>query len=228
MDPEHRQRVIDLLTESYAQDTIELEEFERRVELVEQATEAEQLEALVSDLAPGALVAPAPTPEPTSQALVPTSNKLVPAGDVPHSKSLVAIFGSVSKAHDWTVPRQLKVVSVFGGAELDLREARLGPGVTEIKVVTVFGGANILVPPDLSVEVDGVGVMGAFEHHGPVKSVPRSPLCSVRISGLAVMGGVEVEERYPGESKRQARQRKRREKKEQKQLATEQRKKLTP
>ncbi len=224
MDHEQRQQVIDKLTESYAHDSIELEEFERRVDLAERVTTAEELEALISDLAPGSLT---PT-GPETQALVPTSNKLVPLEDTPQSRFLVAIFGSVTKAQDWTVPRQLKVVSVFGGADLDLREARLGPGVTEIKVVSVFGGASILVPPDLSVEVDGIGVMGAFEHHGSVKSVPRSPHCSVRISGVAVMGGVEVEERYPGESKRQARQRKKREQKEQKKLVTEQQKKLTP
>jgi hypothetical protein len=47
------------------------------------------------------------------------------------------------------------------------------------------------VPDDINVKVDGFGFMGAFEDRAPGRRhIPGAP--TVRITGLAIMGGVEV------------------------------------
>jgi hypothetical protein len=220
------------LAAHFAQGRLELEDYERRVERAEKAATAGDLRALVADLEPpeelarleqaqrGALVpmtaeagVPAPAAEPPLQAY--TSTALVPASEVPQQLSMWAVFSGPRKRGPWVAPRRLDVVALFGGADVDLREARLGPGETEINCKALFGGVKVIVPPGLRVVVDGVGVMGAFDDRVPGSSPhPRTDACQIRVSGLVLFGGVEVEERLPGESRRRARRRQRQERKQ--------------
>jgi hypothetical protein len=129
------------------------------------------------------------------------------AADVPDRRTVVAIMGGTVRKGTWTAPRQLHVLAVMGGAELDFREAQFGPGVTTVTVFAAMGGVEIIVPPGLRVESDGFALMGGFEHSGgsPASSDPSAPL--LRISGLAIMGGVDIQVRLSGESARDAKRR---------------------
>lgn len=201
-----RKRVVDFLAEQYAIDALELEEYERRVELAERADSFEALQELIADLETGVVDPP--------EAIVPVeaapSTALVPADQVPARRSLVAVFSSVSRKRGWTVPRELKVVSVFGEAELDFRQAQLGAGVTEVVATAVLGSVHIIVPPDLPVHVDGSGVLGEFDEANLGNQPPTDAAASLRIKGLAVLGHVEIEDRLDGESKREAKKRRKR------------------
>ena len=88
----------------------------------------------------------------------------------------------------------------MGGVDLDFREARMGPGVIELSVFAIIGGVTIIVPPDLQVESDGIGIMGGFECSEEVRAGhdPDAPI--LKINGLAMMGGVDVKVREPGET----------------------------
>jgi hypothetical protein len=95
----------------------------------------------------------------------------------------------------------------MGGVELDFREAILAPGVTEVHAFAFWGGVQILAPPDVRVECSGLGIMGGFEHREDA-SLPFDPSAPVlRITGIAVMGGVEVAVRFAGETGREAKRR---------------------
>ncbi len=98
--------------------------------------------------------------------------------------------------------------------ELDYREALLGPGVMEVMAVAVLGNIEILVPPGLYVECDGMAVLGNVEHVEdlPVEVDPDGPM--LRIRGVSVLGNVEVRVRYPGETAHAARRRRRAERKD--------------
>jgi hypothetical protein len=102
----------------------------------------------------------------------------------------------------------------MGGICLDFREALLPPGATEVWIFTAMGGAEIIVPPGLAVESDGVAILGGFEHaeQADLQLDPDAPL--LRLRGLALMGGVDVKIRHPGETEREAKRRRRAEKKE--------------
>ncbi len=76
-----------------------------------------------------------------------------------------------------------------------------------------MGGVQIIVPPTLQVEASGFAIMGGFE---PVDRVPDNPDPAtpvLRIRGFAMMGGVVIEMRLPGESEREARKRRKLERK---------------
>jgi hypothetical protein len=196
-----RERSIALLSDAFAHDDLELEEFERRLGLAHRSDSLAELEGLTADLtAPTTALTPAPAATPVT-ALTP--------GNVRDRQSLVAVMGGTSRKGRWTPPRRLRVITVMGGAELDFREAALPPGVTEVVITAVMGGVSITVPPQLAVEMDGIAVMGGFEHseRAPAQLDPDRPV--LRIRGVAVMGGVEIKTRLVGESDTEWHQRRR-------------------
>jgi hypothetical protein len=210
-----RQVTIDALCEHFANDAMSVEEFEHRVELAHRAATVDDLKALLRDLPGGNLPAVA-----GEGASAPTAQRRYPVTAAAHVKErevVVAILGGATRKGFWTPARQNYAFAVMGGTELDFREASLGPGVTEVRVFTVMGGVEIIVPPGLNVESNGIGILGGFEHGGD-SGDPDMDAPTLRISGLAIMGGVDITVRHPGESAREARTRRRLEKKERKRL----------
>ena len=187
-----RDRVVQALSAHFANDLLTLEELDDRLARAYHATSLEQVRAALADLpalrAAGELAAPQPL--------------LVPAADVPPRGVVIAVMAGNERGGSWIVPRQLKVFALMGGVELDLREARFGPGVTEIDVTAVMGGVEVILPPGVRVESVGAAFMGAFEAKAGDASAlsPLNPI--VRLSGLAVMGGVETKTRRPGKEKK--------------------------
>jgi len=203
-----RQEVIDRLTEDFARDLLDVDEFESRVDRAHQATSMEALEPLVSDLEPLEKDAP---PISDSQAMELHRPRAPVPADRPRTRWAVAVMGGVERKGSWRVPNRLKVVCVMGGAEIDFRDVALPPGETEVSITCIMGGAEVIVPPDLPVECDGFAILGGFEHvdRAPPQHDPDAPL--LRIKGVALMGGFTIATRLPGESARQARRRERRE-----------------
>ena len=119
---------------------------------------------------------------------------------VREAERVLTICSGTQRQGTWRVPKKLRVVVVMGGIDLDFREAEFGPGVTEVKVTAVMGGIAIIVPPHLQVECDGDGILGLFEgmHRGAGERDPNAPL--LRITGVAVMGALEISTRRPGET----------------------------
>ena len=115
------------------------------------------------------------------------------------TRRVLSILSSVKRKGTWPVPRRLGTVAVMGAVELDFREAVLAPGVNELKVTSVMGAISIIVPPHLHVECDGVGILGHFESMagGTGERHPDTPL--LRITGVAVMGAVEISTQPAGE-----------------------------
>ena len=199
-DTEARDRIITALSDAFARGALDVDEFERRVTVAHRSDVRADLEALTSDL-------PAAT---TSTAPAVPSRTMVPPSMVRASGLVVSIMGGSQRTGQWSVPRTLNVIALMGGSQLDLREARLPAGVVEVRILAVMGGVQILVPPNLAVEANGAAVMGGFAHveRAPAAPDPGAPL--LRVTGLALMGGVHIEMRLPGESEREARRRRKR------------------
>ena len=218
-----RQAAIDALCEHFANDTLTVEDFEARVDKAHKAASAEDLRQLLVGLPTGGL------PIPSAEVHVPATPGIrasVPAHRVKERGFMLAALGGVDRKGRWIPARDTYVVAVMGGVHLDFREALLPPGVTEVWLFTLMGGAEIVVPPGLAVESDGVAILGGFEHleDAPLRQDPDAPL--LRLRGFALMGGVEVSIRLPGESAREAKQRRRQQRKEQRHLHREERRRL--
>jgi hypothetical protein len=204
-----RERVIALLSDHFAHDALDVDEFERRVTIAQTSQTLAEIEALLSDL-------PATAAASTNTPISRPKPALVPASQVLQEQTVLAIMGGVDRRGAWTMPRRLRVVAVMGGAHLDLREARFPPGPVDIEVLSLMGGTEIIVPPGLAVETRGTAIMGGFQevNRAPAQPDPDAPL--LRVHGFVMMGGVDIRMQLPGETSRDAHRRQRRELRDQK------------
>ncbi len=132
-------------------------------------------------------------------------------------QTILAVMGGASRRGSWVPPRKLQILAVMGGAELDFREARFGAEGIDINIFALMGGVEIIIPPGVRVEISGVALMGGFEEHGSTSAADAyAPV--LRVGGFALMGGVEIRTRYPGESGREAKRREKLRKKEMRRL----------
>ncbi|HET6150336.1 MAG TPA: DUF1707 domain-containing protein [Polyangia bacterium] len=200
-----RDRVIAALSEHFAHDALDVDEFERRITVAHTSESAEEIDALLADL-------PALAPNPA--AVIPAAKAalaVMPAERVRAEQTMLAIMGGVDRRGSWSLPRRLRLVTIMGGAMLDLREAQFPPGPVDIEIFSFMGGAQIIVPPGLAIETHGSAIMGGFQevNRAPIHPDAAAPL--LRVHGFVVMGGVDITMRLPGESDRDAHRRQRKE-----------------
>jgi hypothetical protein len=179
-----REFTIARLCEHFARDNLEAHELEELIDRAHQAVTIAALDNLLVGL-------------PELEAAKPAQTAMVPAGAAGgQHQVVVAVMGGAERKGAWSPASNLYVVACMGGSLLDFREAQLGPGVTNLMVLAVMGGVEIIVPPGLRVESNGIGIMGGFEHAGQhSSSSSEGPI--LRISGAAIMGGVEIKEKPP-------------------------------
>lgn len=99
------------------------------------------------------------------------------------------VFGGGDKRFNSQELMGGKITNIFGGADIDLREAKAVNGA-KIEVFTLFGGCDILVPDDWNVVIDTTSIFGAFNDKR-IKGVQRGDT-TVYIKGTTIFGGGEV------------------------------------
>ena len=96
-----------------------------------------------------------------------------------------------------------EVVSIFGGFDIDLREADMLGNSVEIEVVTIFGGGDIRIPPNWEVVMETVGIFGGCGDRTRHPEVPSAGASTVGgaavpqpkklvIKGVAIFGGMNI------------------------------------
>lgn len=101
----------------------------------------------------------------------------------------VAIFGGSQKK---LVSQRLeggKITSVFGGSEIDLRDAKPIDGAV-IEVFAMFGGSEIIVPDNWNINVDVTAILGGFSDSR--KNIVDENAVNVKIKGFVILGGGEL------------------------------------
>ena len=74
---------------------------------------------------------------------------------------------------------------------VDLRYADFTSPEVEIHTYSIMGAQTILVPPEINVDLRGVGVMGTFDHlDDSGKGLPGAP--QVKVRGFSLWGKVAV------------------------------------
>jgi len=111
---------------------------------------------------------------------------------VPDRRGAVAFLSHARRDADWILPRLFRVFAFWGSAEIDLTNALLGPGTSEIEIRCIMASVEIIVPPDLRVQSEVDAVIGSAEmlRRVPSTTSPDAPV--VRITGSAFMGSIEI------------------------------------
>jgi predicted membrane protein len=81
-------------------------------------------------------------------------------------------------------------IAIMGGCEIDLRDCGSDGGPAEINTFAFWGGVEIRVPSDWEVQVKGTAILGAYEDK--TRTAEGEGRKVLVISGMAIMGGVEV------------------------------------
>lgn len=190
-----------LLQDAFAEGRLTMSEFDDRTEQAYQARFQTELAELTSDLSPARRQFD-PRPASMSGPLPDPHHARTPATRVTGGTGTtvsVAVMSGCERSGVWTIADSHTAVAAMGGIAIDLRDARLQSEEITIRAFAIWGGIEILVPDDLNLVVDGFGLMGGFaEESGTWKQDPRpvrqappgAP--TVRVTGLAVMGGVGI------------------------------------
>jgi len=202
---DRREHVISRLSDGYARDLYDLDELERRLDIAHGARSVAELDALISDFGD----APA-----ASTALVPAGPTAIDDPTRADAQKLRVIMSAVERRGRWTVPRELDLRVLWGHTELDFRDASLGPGITTIHVRVFMGNLEVVLPPNLAIEVAVSSFAGAVteRHRVPPDADPARP--QIRVVGTVRFGNLEITTRLPGETARDAQRREKRERKQ--------------
>jgi hypothetical protein len=166
-----REQTVAQLRDATTEGRLTLDEFSQRVEAAYAAETQDTLGSLTGDL-------------PATTAVRPESRRQ------PRSFT-ISIFGGIDRKGRWRVARRHWVVSMFGGSDLDLRDASLEGGEATISIVDLFGGTDLYVPEGIEVDFNGFGLFGgADEHGGDLPTHPGAPV--LRVRAFSLFGGTDV------------------------------------
>lgn len=166
-----RERTVELLRSHSVDGRLTLEEFAERMSRAYEAKTQEELEELTRDL-------PSETPATPARRRKPT-------------RWIVSVMGGVNRRGRVRVGANTSVVTLMGGANLDLRQAELEEPEVTFTIVSVMGGASIVVPEGVDVELTGIAIMGGKDYRpGKRPPPPGAPL--LRVRAFSLMGGVSV------------------------------------
>jgi hypothetical protein len=196
-----RERVAEVLRTAASEGRLQLDELDERLAAVYAARTYAELEPVTHDL-PTTRVAPLARP--------------VAGSAGPTSTSGVAVMGGFERKGHWRVGRRFFGMAVMGGGEIDLREAEFAEGEVTITAFAMMGGIEITVSEDAEVVVNGVGIMGGFDHRTSGPGRPGGP--RVTVNGVAFWGGVDVRRLPPEEELRRRKLERKRLKQERKEL----------
>ncbi|MGN6419674.1 MAG: LiaF transmembrane domain-containing protein [Pseudobacter sp.] len=103
----------------------------------------------------------------------------------------VAVFGAIKKVIYNKSFNGGEVVTVFGGAEIDLLNADFN-GVIQVEAVQIFGGVKLKVPAHWEVNTaEAVAIFGGIEDKRP-NNVPTDPTKRLIVRGTIIFGGLEI------------------------------------
>lgn len=183
-----RTRVVDLLSAHFAHDGIPVEELDRRLDQAYRAKSVSELEALVRDV-PRGVAALA-----RISAAVPAYDYDEEYADPPgeECERILALLSETRRSGLWVVPRRLEVISVMAETVLDLRQASLLPGVTDIALTGVTTQVTIIVPRTVRVVNRVFAFMASARDRTSLESDPGPGAPVVRVGGWAVMAEVTI------------------------------------
>jgi hypothetical protein len=179
-----RDQVATLLSTAYAEGRLTREEHDERVDQLIAAKTFDDLIPITRDLVIVGTPAPVATPQTTNRFTIET------AGHNPQSDKMVAIFGGVTRSGKWRVRKNIQALALFGGMDLDLRDAIFEAPVVEISGLWCFGGLDIKVPEGIEVQDQTAGIFGGTDVRDIGDPAPGAPILVIK--GVALFGGVSV------------------------------------
>lgn len=170
-----RDRAVTQLREACAEGRLTLDEFTQRVDIAFRATAGAELDTVLADLPPSELAEGSPR------------------------RWIVGIFGGQDRRGRWRAGSDLRLIDVFGGSDVDLREAVVTAPEISITAIAIFGGSDIIVPAGADVAMSGGALFGGNDLR--IASTAGAGAPRIRIRAFSLFGGIDVTD-APGKERR--------------------------
>lgn len=171
---QERDATVQRLQVAFAEGRLADGEFDERMRAALAARTHADLDELLADL-PAATAPVVPRPVGPVEAPKP-------------GRHAIAYKRSIRLAGRWRVPGRFRAIVYKGSGELDLRAAELTEPVTTIQAIAYKSDIEIIVPPGIRVEVNGLGITRDEDWAGELAA--DAPIVHVR--AFAYKGLVET------------------------------------
>ncbi|MFC6974173.1 LiaF domain-containing protein [Halomicroarcula sp. GCM10025709] len=105
--------------------------------------------------------------------------------------SAFAFFGGADRRVTSAEFRNADLTAVFGGVELDLRDAAIADPPAHVSTTSIFGGTELRVPREWNVRIDVLPLFGASEDSRP-RSEAEHETVDLVVTGFVAFGGLEI------------------------------------
>ncbi len=174
-----RDKVVDQLKLNLAKNHLEIDEFEQLVNIALSTQSKSELLSLTNDL---------PTKGETE-----IKNQELELDAYRNKDSLVSILSDLKRKGNWVPPKQLRVVTVLGAAEIDFREVSFDSDLTYISLDCWLGEVNIIVPPGVNVISNVKNIVADIDDRSQRRIKPDSP--TIVIEGEVIFGEFTIKEK---------------------------------
>jgi hypothetical protein len=169
-----RDATLERLSAATGDGRLTLEEFSQRMDRAATAKTRAELGRLVADL---------PTDVGAARGAVAERGPGRPSWHI-------SPIGGLSVSGPWRMERSVVVVSLIGGADLDLSQAQLAAPEVTLTKVSLLGGVSIAVPPGIRVDASGFSLIGGTSVDAGPEPGPGAP--TVRIRAFSLLGGTRI------------------------------------
>jgi uncharacterized protein DUF1707 len=168
-----RDVTVERLSAATGDGRLTLAEFSQRMDRASSARTRAELDRLVADL-------------PTEAATAAVAGRAPSAPSAWH----VSPIGGLRVSGPWRMAKHEIVVSLVGGARLDLSQAELAAPEVTLTKVSLVGGVRIGVPTGIRVEVSGFSLIGGTRvERGPE---PGRGAPTVHVRAFSLVGGIRI------------------------------------
>jgi hypothetical protein len=105
-----------------------------------------------------------------------------------NSQTFFAVMSGTDRKGQWAAPREINVIALMGGVELDFRQASFPRKDVVIRCLAVMGGIDIIVPPGVTVSNSVIPFMGGCDNKADASGLGPH----IEVQGLAFMGGIDI------------------------------------
>lgn len=105
----------------------------------------------------------------------------------------VSVFGGGEKIINSNNFKGGKITSIFGGSELNLKNAKVSEGSKIIDIFILFGGTKLLVPHDWNIKNEVTAIFGGFSDKRNIDpNLIPDPRKEIVVKGIVLFGGGEI------------------------------------
>jgi hypothetical protein len=189
-----REQVATVLSTAYAEGRLTKDEHDERLDDLLKAKTFDDLISITRDLV--VVGAPDRTPAPVASGAFTIDT----TAQAQESDKMIAVFGGVNRTGRWRMRKNTQAMALFGGIDLDLRDAIFESPVVEISGFWCFGGLDIKVPEGIEVRDQTAGIFGGTDVRDVGEPAPGAPVLVIK--GMTLFGGVSVRGPKPVKKRR--------------------------